>query len=62
MRFTLDPDGAVREARVQQGSGSGWLDDATLSMLQSAHLPAPPADMPAALRTVTVGIRYRLAP
>jgi len=60
VRFSLAPSGDVKEADVQRGSGSETLDDAALSMLRGAHLPAPPAGMDAQRLTVSVSIRYSL--
>ena len=61
VRFSLDRAGRATELVVVQGSGSAALDEAALSMLRHAQLPPPPP--PAAeTTTITLPIRYSLAP
>ncbi|HEY0421163.1 MAG TPA: energy transducer TonB [Acetobacteraceae bacterium] len=60
VRFSLDAGGRVLEASVLRASGAESLDQAALSMLRGATLPAPPPGTDPARRVVTVSIRYRL--
>lgn len=60
VRFELDPAGAVRHVALEAPSGSPTLDAAALALLSGATLPAPPAGMDPARRSVSLPIRYRL--
>jgi len=60
LRFTVLPDGAVREPQVLHGSGSTALDEAALTMIRAGHLPPFPPEMSQPQVTVTVPVRYRL--
>ena len=60
VRFELDPAGTVRHVALEAPSGSPTLDAAALALLSGATLPAPPAGMDPARRSVSLPIRYRL--
>ena len=60
VRFELDPAGTVRHVALEAASGSPALDAAALALLSGATLPAPPAGMDPARRSVSLPIRYRL--
>lgn len=60
VRFELDSAGTVRHVALETPSGSAALDAAALALLAGATLPAPPAGMDPARRTVSLPIRYRL--
>ena len=60
VRFELDPGGRVLRVNVQRESGSAALDAAAVALLTGAVLPAPPRELAAAQRVVTLPIRYRL--
>jgi protein TonB len=47
LRFKMDRDGKVLEAKIEQSSGSDALDQEALAALQRAQpLPAPPVEVP----------------
>ena len=60
VRFELDPGGRVLRVDVKRESGSAALDAAAVALLAGAVLPAPPRELAAAQRVVTLPIRYRL--
>jgi len=62
VRFTMDRSGRVLEVELSQSSGSAILDEAARTMLRGATLPPLPATMTQERITVTVTIRYALAP
>jgi TonB family protein len=50
----------VRHVALESPSGFPALDAAALALLAGATLPAPPAGMDPARRSVSLPIRYRL--
>jgi periplasmic protein TonB len=60
LRFTIDHQGHVLDVSLVRGSGSDLLDRAAQALLQNAHLPPFPPDMPEPRQTVTVPIHYQL--
>jgi protein TonB len=62
VRFTMDRSGRVTAVEVVRGSGSEALDRAALTMLKDARLPPLPEAMQQPTITVTVQIRFALAP
>jgi protein TonB len=60
VRFELDAAGQVRHVALESPSGFPALDAAALALLAGATLPAPPAGMDPARRSVSLPIRYRL--
>ena len=60
VRFELDPGGRVLRVDVKRESGSAALDAAAVALRAGAVLPAPPRELAAAQRVVTLPIRYRL--
>jgi protein TonB len=62
VRFTMNRSGQVTAVQVVRGSGSEILDRAALTMLKDARLPPLPEAMPQPTITVTVQIRFALAP
>ena len=57
--FTLEPDGALREAAVVQRSGSDAIDAEALALLRrAAPFPRPPTSMQG--RPITAPITYRV--
>jgi protein TonB len=60
VRFELDAAGQVRHVALETPSGFPALDAAALALLTGATLPAPPAGMNPARRSVSLPIRYRL--
>ncbi len=62
VRFTGDRAGRDTAVDIVRSSGSSRLDDAARHMLQGATLPALPSAMTQDSVTVTVQIRYALAP
>jgi protein TonB len=62
VRFTVDRDGRVVDVVLVTSSGSRILDAAAQAMLRGADLPPFPGNMPQDHATVTVPIRYSLAP
>jgi protein TonB len=62
IRFTMDRSGQVTAVEVVRGSGSALLDGAALTMLKDARLPPLPEATRQPTITVTVQIRFALAP
>jgi periplasmic protein TonB len=62
VRFTVDRSGRVLDVELSQSSGSAILDEAARAMLRGATLPPLPPTMTQERVTVTVTIRYALAP
>jgi protein TonB len=60
IRFTVARDGRVTAVALARGSGIPDLDDAALSMLQGAIVPAFPSSMTQPAITITVELRYAL--
>lgn len=60
VRFELGLNGQVHHVAIEGPSGSPALDSAALALLSGATLPAPPAGMDPARRSVSLPIRYRL--
>lgn len=60
LRFTVRRDGEVGQVTLVRGSGSAVLDEAAMSLLRRAHVPAFTGDMTQDDITVTVGLNYRL--
>lgn len=57
--FSVDRSGGVHHARVVSSSGSSLLDRDALAWLErSQPLPSPPSDMPGAMISITVPLRY----
>jgi periplasmic protein TonB len=62
VHFTMDRSGRVLDVELSQSSGSAILDEAARAMLRGATLPPLPPTMTQEQITVTVTIRYALAP
>ena len=62
IRFTVDRAGRASAVDIVRSSGSAALDRAALGMLRDAVLPPVPATMTQNSITITVQIRYSLAP
>ena len=62
IRFTVNRSGRVLDVEVVRGSGSAVLDTAASTLLHGAALPPFAASMPQDQVTVTVQLRYSLAP
>jgi len=62
IRFTVNRAGRVLDVDVVRGSGSPLLDAAASTLLRGAALPPFAASMPEEQVTVTVQLRYSLAP
>lgn len=61
LTFSMDREGRVLSARIVRSSGSEELDAETLALVRRAEpLPAPPADLPGNLLTLTVPVRFSL--
>lgn len=61
LRFSIDRQGNILTAEVLQSSGSQWLDQAALAMLQRAQpVPAPPEHLTQAELTLTVPVLFEL--
>jgi protein TonB len=60
IRFTVDRSGRVVDAAIVTASGSTLLDDAALSLLRQATLPAFPPAMTQDRITITTTMRYTL--
>jgi protein TonB len=61
VEFTIDRAGNVVASRVVQRSGSTFLDEEAIAVLQRASpLPRPPADMTGELFPLTLPIQFRI--
>jgi protein TonB len=58
--FALDRDGHVLWSRIVTGSGVAALDEEALALLQRAHFPPPPADVPGDQFGFSAPVRFRL--
>lgn len=55
-------DGQVSNARIVTSSGYDILDDAAINALNSASLPAPPADLAGHLLKLTIAVNFSAQP
>jgi protein TonB len=61
LAFSVDRSGGVHNARIVHSSGSGLLDQATLSLIErAAPLPPPPPEISGAQIAIVVPIRYNI--
>jgi len=61
VEFTIDRSGNVVASRVLQHSGSAFLDDEAMAVLQRASpLPRPPAELTGELFPLTLPIQFRM--
>jgi periplasmic protein TonB len=61
VQFTIDRSGNVVASRVLQHSGSTFLDEEAIAVLQRASpLPSPPAEMTGELFPLTLPIQFRI--
>jgi protein TonB len=59
LRFKMDRDGKVLEAKIERSSGNDTLDQEALAGLQRAQpLPAPPAELPGATLELIVPVDF----
>jgi len=59
VRFSVDRNGHVIDATVLRGSGFPLLDDATVTMLRGATVPAP-TGLTGGQTTVSIQVHYAL--
>jgi protein TonB len=60
IRFTVDRSGRVLDTAIVSPSGSALLDEAAMTLLRGAAMPAFPASMTQARITITTTLRYSL--
>lgn len=61
LAFSVDRGGGVHHARIVRSSGSGALDQATLSLIERATpMPPPPPEIAGAQIAISVPIRYSI--
>ena len=60
IRFTVDRSGRVLDSAIVRSSGSALLDEAAMTLLRQATMPAFPASMAQARITITTTLRYSL--